>query len=459
MATSYERFKERIGCKKNNTVYITPYTIEVIMDETRKASQWDKLQYLMSEGKEIKIFMTDPNRTVDELMFDFYREVGKLFLHNKLVDLHKADKYFDKEKLEENFERSIIVEEFSLDEYATIKMNYDFNIVDVLPLWTKSKLKTKNLDTSDIETKLIKKNSEVTARREYLSYIFKANKKNVKLPKSERNVRMDDKYDKPLLEAVPKPEVRKPIRNISKKMSLSDWSNDFTTNMREIIRVYARTPLEELTKDDFVISLKDYIPLDVKPEDWDKPMRYYKHDSDGYHQFKKVPEFIPGLYYKLIEYDEKQVIKELYDEFHSVVSNFVVKYYECYRTSFHIDDRYMYQFIIENGLRDYINMDEVPDNEKIQRLKRQYHESKEHHSGRITVIDPTMMTYKERRTLLDKIICEVALNKHIDKYRVNDGYDLNNQMNNIVSRYLANNNKIDSAIEGMLMPFIIRSSV
>jgi ribosomal protein S25 len=69
------------------------------------------------------------------------------------------------------------------------------------------------------------------------------------------------------------------------------------------------------------------------------------------------------------------------------------------------------------------------------------------------------MTYKERKTLLDKIICEVALNKHIDKYKINEGYELNNQMNNIVSRYLANNNKIDSVIEGMLMPFIIRSSV
>jgi hypothetical protein len=381
-----------------------------------------------------------------------------LFLHNKLIDLHKADKYFDKEKLE-NFERSVIVEEFALDEYATIKMNYDFNIVDVLPLWTKSKMKSKRLDVTDIETKLIKKNSEITARREYLSYIFKANKKNVKLPKSERNIRMDDKYDKPLLETTQKTDERRPIRDISKKMHLSDWSNDFATNMREIIRVYARTPLEELTKDDFVITLKEYIPLDEQPEDWDKPMTYYKHDSDGYHQFKKVPEFVPGVYYKLIEHDEKTVIKELYYKFHSVVSNFVVKYYDCYRTSFHIDDRYMYQFIIENGLKDYIDLKEVPDAEKVQNLKNEYYESKKYHSSRIKVIDPTMMTYKERRTLLDKIICEVALNKRIDKYKVADGYDLNNQMNNIVSRYQANQNKVDPVIEGLIMPFIIRSSV
>lgn len=202
--TSYEKFKEKIGCSKSNTVYITPYIIEVIMDDTRRESQWDKLQYLMSEGKEIKIFMANPNRPAEELMFEFYREVGKLFLHKNLIDLHKADKYFDKEKLE-NFERSEIVKQFTLDEYATIKMNYDFNIVDVLPLWTKSKIKSKKLDTADLETKLIKKNSEVTVRREYLSYIFKANKKNVKLPKSERNIRMDDKYDKPLFEDTPKP--------------------------------------------------------------------------------------------------------------------------------------------------------------------------------------------------------------------------------------------------------------
>ena len=119
----------------------------------------------------------------------------------------------------------------------------------------------------------------------------------------------------------------------------------------------------------------------------------------------------------------------------------------------------MYQYIIENGLRDYINMDDVPNNEKVQQLKRQYHESKEYHSGRIKVIDPTMMTYKERRTLVDKIICEVALNKRIDKYKVADGYDLNNQMNNIVNRYLSNHSKVDSTIEGLIMPFIIRSSV
>lgn len=242
-------------------------------------------------------------------------------------------------------------------------------------------------------------------------------------------------------------------------MFLSDWSNDFVTNMREIIRVYARTPLEELTKDDFVITLKEYIELDEQPDDWDKPMRYYKRDNDGYHQFKKVPEFVPGIYYRLIEHDEKQVIKELYNEFHSVVTNFVVKYYDCYRTSFHIDDRYMYQYIIEHGLMDYINMDVVPDTERVQILKRNYYDSKEHSLGARTIIQPTMMSYKERKNLLDKIICEVALNKHLDRYKVDDGYDLNNQMNNIVDRYLANNSKVDTIIEGLVLPFIIKSSV
>jgi hypothetical protein len=116
--TTYEKFKHRVGCRKDNTVYITPYTIEVIPDDMRKATQWDKLQYLMSEGKVIKIFIAEPNRSVDELTFDFYREVGRFLMYKQLIDTYDPEKYFKRSSVKSQYAK-IIDDYFNMFGYKT----------------------------------------------------------------------------------------------------------------------------------------------------------------------------------------------------------------------------------------------------------------------------------------------------------------------------------------------------
>jgi hypothetical protein len=433
--TTYEKFKQRVGCRKDNTVYITPYTIEVIPDDMRKATQWDKLQYLMSEGKVIKIFIAEPNRSVDELTFDFYREVGRFLMYKQLIDTYDPEKYFKRSSVKSQYAKTdSILEEMALDKYATEQMAFKFNIKDIMG----------NQRGYGYEK----------LRKEYVEYLFKYNKKTP--PK--RTERVDSIYDKPILEMEPKKEHRKLIRNLSKKMGLSDWSNDFATNVKEMIRVYAKTPIEELTIDDFVISTNQYVKLLDEPDDWNTPMKYYIKTGDNeYHQFKKIPPFVEGVYYELIKYDEKDIIKTQYDKYHDLVSKVIVKYYDCYKSSFSIEDRYMYQFIIETSLSEYEGKN-IPNAEIIAEMKQSYYNSK-HSPNTTSKVASTMMSYNERKTLLDKIICEVALNNHIFNYVINEGYDLNNRMNDIVSTYEANKKEINSTIEKMVLPFIKRSGV
>ena len=466
--SNYQKFKERICCNKNSICTVGAYKIEIVLDESRKECCWDKLLYLMNGG-ECKIYMCNVNRTIAELTFDFYREVGKLYLYNKLITLHKADKYYDKMNLSPA-ERTQLVEDMTVDEYAAIQMSYSFKPNDVLPFYTKNQMAARHptFDENAINSLLEKKNDSVKIRREYLTYIFSANKKSIKLPKRERNIRLSDdiaeakngpyKSKDPILDPPPKKEERRFIRNISAKMSLSDWTNDFADNVKNIIRVYS-SPFENLTTDDFHLKTKEYILLHVKPDDWDTPMKYYRLDTDGsYHQFKKIPEFIAGIYYQLVEYDESKLMKSLYDEYHGIVSTFVVKYYDCYRKSFSVKDRYMYQYIIENGLNDYIEHDIVPTSELINRLKIEYYDSINSTPSKLPTVSVGMLSYNERRKILTEIIDLIATEHNIEKYKINFCYELNNNMNNIVDTYFSNpsDKKITTKLEQMLLPYIIR---
>lgn len=466
--SNYQKFKERICCNKNSICTVGAYKIEVVLDESRKECCWDKLLYLMNGG-ECKIYMCNANRTIAELTFDFYREVGKLYLYNKLITLHKADKYYDKMNLSPA-ERTSLVEDMTVDEYAAIQMSYSFKPTDVLPFVTKNQMIARHpaFDDGVINSLLEKKNASITIRREYLTYIFEANKKSIKLPKRERNIRLNDDIDDakngpyktkdPILDDDKKKEERRFIRNISAKMSLTDWSNDFTENVKNIIRVYT-TDFNLLTIDDFVLKTKEYVPLYNEPADWKTPMKYYRQGDDKtYHQFKKVPDFVSGMFYQLVEYDEKQLMKSLYDEYHGIVSTFVVKYYDCYRKSFSVRDRYMYQYIIENGLNDYIEHDIVPTPELINRLKIEYYNSINSTPSKLSTVSVGMLSYNERKNILNEIIDLVAESYHIEKYKIDECYELTNSMNRIVDTYFTNpsDKKIDAKLEKMVLPYIIR---
>ena len=465
---NYNRFKECLCINKHNICQVGPYKIEVVLDDVHQDTHWNQLEYITK--KEYKIQMCNPNRSVKELLFDFYREVGRINQHHGLLDLHKADKYYDRNNLIAPKERSILVVDMSLDEYAAIQMDYNLTSLQVLPYITKNQMKTRFMYESDIEIdKMIeKKNQEISIRRGYLDWVIKNKDKTSKAPKKLKNIDPDilepsqykGSYDKYPSEGAftpkeSKPVEKKAIRVLAAKMSLSDWTDNFDDMVKHIIKVY-NTPFENLKRSDFILETKTYFPLDDKPDDWGVPNKYYKSVGAGYILMKKIPEFVPGLYFSLVEKDPKDLMKELYEEYHEIVSTFLVKYYDNYSKSFSTNDRGMYKYIIENTLKFYIENDAFPTADSINELKIQWFKRNTSDYAKIsdTAKSKEMLTYKERRKLLEQAFAVVAERHNITNYTIIDSYELNDNMNAIVEKFRNNDKHLDDAV----LPYI-RSSV
>ena len=171
---------------------------------------------------------------------------------------------------------------------------------------------------------------------------------------------------------------------------------------------------------------------------------------------KKIPEFVPGLYFSLVEKDPKDLMKELYEEYHEIVSTFLVKYYDNYSKSFSTNDRGMYKYIIENTLKFYIENDAFPTADSINELKIQWFKRNTSDYAKIsdTAKSKEMLTYKERRKLLEQAFAVVAERHNITNYTIIDSYELNDNMNAIVEKFRNNDKHLDDAV----LPYI-RSSV
>jgi NAD+--asparagine ADP-ribosyltransferase len=170
----------------------------------------------------------------------------------------------------------------------------------------------------------------------------------------------------------------------------------------------------------------------------------------------KVPEFVPGLYFSLVKKDPKDLMKELYEEYHEIVSTFLVKYYDNYSKSFSTNDRGMYKYIIENTLKFYIENDAFPTTDSINELKIQWFKRNTSDYAKIsdTAKSKEMLTYKERRKLLEQAFAVVAERHNITNYTIIDSYELNDNMNAIVEKFRNNDKHLDDAV----LPYI-RSSV
>lgn len=468
---NYNKFKECLCVNKHNICQVGPYKIEVVLDDTRTESRWQQLEFVTK--KELKICMCNPHRSVKELLFDFYREVGRINLYEKLIDVYKADKYYDRNKLIAPRERQQLVEDMTLDEWACIQMDYNLTPNIVLPFMNKNQMKVRyiHLNDKDIEGALENKNAEILMRRDYLTWVIKNKDKHVKSPKRLKSKETDAEeaisshshaYEPKISNTpedplkTPKPVIKKPIRIIASKMNLSEWTDNFDDNVKHIIKVYTK-PDEEISVDDFVLKTKEYIPLDDEPDDWGTPSLYYRGTPQGYQSMKKPPQFSPGIYFKLVEHDARKIIKELYDQYRHIVTDFLVRYYDNYRKSFSITDRDMYRYIIENGMRNFIELKQYPDKDEVEDLKKCWYAKNNQQPIKLTAHNSgnEMLTYKERRNLLQQAIKSVAEKHNIENYKIDDGYELNNAMNTIVEKYRNN----DSHLDTWVLPYIIRSSV
>ena len=450
---SWEAFKTRLMMKENNTCIVGPYLIHVAVDDTLSSSTWDKITYEVE--RKHKITMTNPNRPVEELLFDFYRQVGKIALFQNQISRVQADLYYDRKKLAA-MNRGTLVEAMTLDEYSMKQMEYAFKTPKVLPFMTLSKYKTMHTLESDVmlEKMLSHFNEDIQIRRDYIDYCYKLFKKK---PDKALSIRAKDNEMRADLKdfageegyGQKKVEPERKIVSIVKKMSLLHWGSSFDENMKHMVKIFT-SDFESVSNSDFVVYTDKYIELYDEPKDWLKGSYYRKNPDGTYTRMKKIPDFEKGMYYRLEKMDERVLVKQIYDKYRPLFLKHIVPLYNKYNNVLSINDRYRYKFIIETILSEFNVSGTVPTEEAINILNDTYEASK---STPVRKAPPTMMTYNERKKVLDTVVRSVAEKNCIIPYSISDDYALNDNMNKIVEEWDKSHN-INGTIESMVLPYI-----
>lgn len=453
---SWNAFKERLMIKENNTCIVGPYLIHVGVDDTLRRSMWDRITYEVE--KKHKITMTSPNRPVEELLFDFYRQVGRIALYQNQINRAQADLYYDHKKLTV-MNRSVIVEDMTLDAFAMAQMEYAFKTPKVLPFMTMSKYKTLHTLESDVmlEKMMSHFNEDIQIRRDFIDYCYKLYKKKPDsksiINKTKDNDMRADLKDFASEEGYgsgqKKSTPEKKIVSIVKKMSLLHWGPDFDSNLKHMIKIFTND-FDLVPNSDFVVYTDKYIVLYDEPEDWLKGAYYRKNPDGTYTRMKKIPDFEKGLYYRHEKLDERVLIKQIYDKYRPLFLKYIAPLYNKYNNVLSVNERYRYQFIIENILSTFNITGEMPTETDIDILNTKYEASI---STSVRKAPSTMMTYNERKKILDTVVNSVAEKYCIIPYAIIDEYSLNNNMNKIVEEWDTSHN-INKTIESMVLPYI-----
>lgn len=426
---NYNVFRDIIGCSPNGHAIIGIYDIEVVLDNDRDYCQWDKELY--EETNKYRIYMTGSERTINELLFDFYREVGRISLYHKTINYVKADRYYDKNRIVSPNDRYTLVENMTLDEFATVQLQYSIKPANVLPLATITTMKIlyPYKDDDTIKALLEMHNESILIRRKYMNYIFETNKKSMNVPKVLAKLNIG--LDRPKLvgdkakDAVKSlnawaeelgytnnhgEQTKKPIQVIMQKMKLHDRGVDFESNIRRIIRSY-NGDIDIISTEHFIVKIKkDETPMDK--------------------------------------------IKTYYNKYHDIVHDYIVPLYDKYKSEYNPDIRYKYQCVIEKILIDFID-GITPSDETVQEIIRVYDHNNNNSNTTINPKTAGMMTWKERQKILHQAINDVAERFNIKNYVIKDEYGLNNKMNRIVDLYCVDTTS--HKIDDIILPFLERS--
>ena len=232
-------------------------------------------------------------------------------------------------------------------------------------------------------------------------------------------------------------------------MSLLHWGQNFDSNLKHMIKIFTND-FDLVSNSDFVVYTDKYIVLYDEPEDWDKGSYYRKNPDGTYTRMKKIPDFEKGIYYRHEKLDERVLIKQIYDKYRPLFLKYIVPLYNKYNNVLSVNERYRYQFIIENILSEFNMIGEMPTEESVRVLNEKYDSST---TSSVRKAPSTHMTYKERKKILDTVVNSVAEKNCIIPYTITDEYSLNNNMNKIVEEWDSNHN-INRTIESMVLPYI-----
>lgn len=122
------------------------------------------------------VHIVKTKRPLKELLFDFYHEVGHIFLKKGFIDLVKPSMWLDKVQCGVS-SREYIMAEMACDGYAISELEYSGNIPKLLPMIKKQSIINKHKDATakDIDRYLYEVNNDISVRRRYLQWLISEN--------------------------------------------------------------------------------------------------------------------------------------------------------------------------------------------------------------------------------------------------------------------------------------------
>jgi len=179
MSTTYnsnlERFYAGIGYDSEKmTANIRGTNVFVQIDNDAERSYLDT-EYYATTGEWL-VHVVNPARPLKELLFDFYHEVGRIFLKKGFIDTTKPSIWLDKVQCGVS-SRQYIMPEMACDGYAISELEYSGNIPKLIPNVKKSTIMMQHQDASaeDIDRYLYEVNNDLSVRREYLRWLISEN--------------------------------------------------------------------------------------------------------------------------------------------------------------------------------------------------------------------------------------------------------------------------------------------
>lgn len=179
MSTTYnsnlERFYAGIGYDSEKmTANIQGTNVFVKIDNDAEKSYLDT-EYYATTGEWL-VHVVNPARPLKELLFDFYHEVGRIFLKKGFIDTAKPSIWLDKVGCGVSSREDVLVE-MACDGYAISELKYSGNIPKLIPNVKKSTIIMRHQDASaeDIDRYLYEVNNDLSVRREYLRWLISEN--------------------------------------------------------------------------------------------------------------------------------------------------------------------------------------------------------------------------------------------------------------------------------------------
>jgi hypothetical protein len=173
--SNLERFYAGIGYDSEKmTANIRGTNVFVQIDNDAESSYLDT-EYYATTGEWL-VHVVNPTRPLKELLFDFYHEVGRIFLKKGFIDTTKPSIWLDKVQCGVS-SRQYIMSEMACDGYAISELKYSGNIPKLIPNVKKSTIIMQHQDASaeDIDRYLYEINNDLSVRREYLRWLISEN--------------------------------------------------------------------------------------------------------------------------------------------------------------------------------------------------------------------------------------------------------------------------------------------